>query len=433
MLESIILVREPTFDIKPDDIVDEMGWREVTSLFKTLHLQLLELSEYSSSLGNGNLDVDYPPKKNYLTSGLKLLHSNLQHLTWKVGEISRGNYNQKVSFMGDFSTYFNNMTEKLKRREEQVAESRKLLEAILSYSDLNIYVIDAQTGAVIFAKTKNQSFSDEKRKAIQNDVINVLVDKFKNSAEKEIDWNFFSKHENTWYKTKSMKIDWTDTSEAYFNMLLDISEEREVQEELKKATLIDVKTGVYNTAYAMNALKSLLSHSEAFTLCFFDIDLLKQTNDTLGHAIGDKLISSFVNVVMSVIRENDSFCRIGGDEFLLILPQTDEKDSCKIIDRIMKKADDINKTGENEFEISFSYGNETVEAGDDPASPQDIIDRADNKMYIYKKEKKANLLKNKKTPNPVKTQLNIAPRPDEPPKNETPKTLKTQQNIWPKR
>ncbi|MGO5051015.1 HAMP domain-containing protein [Lachnospiraceae bacterium LCP25S3_G4] len=80
---------------------------------------LAESNEFLKSLRMGELDVKAPSRHNFLAGNLKELHSALKYLTWQANQVANGDYNQSVSFLGDFSTSFNQMIHQLAERESQ--------------------------------------------------------------------------------------------------------------------------------------------------------------------------------------------------------------------------------------------------------------------------------------------------------------------------
>ncbi|MDF2930112.1 SpoIIE family protein phosphatase [Anaerospora sp.] len=91
---------------------------EVVISFNRLARQLKELYEYTIPLTRGVLNAQRPGKTNFLASGLKELHSKLSHLTWQAQQIEKGDYQQRIDFMGEFSLAFNSMVVKLEEREQ---------------------------------------------------------------------------------------------------------------------------------------------------------------------------------------------------------------------------------------------------------------------------------------------------------------------------
>ncbi|MEI7723775.1 MAG: HAMP domain-containing sensor histidine kinase [Bacteroidota bacterium] len=108
------------------------------STFKKFIYQYFEGVDFINALADGNLDFD-PPRQNYVISHYKQLQSNLRHLTWQTQQVARGDYNQKVSYLGEFSVAFNQMTDALREKkkiEDQLRElyaSRDLFMSIISH------------------------------------------------------------------------------------------------------------------------------------------------------------------------------------------------------------------------------------------------------------------------------------------------------------
>ena len=105
---------------------------KIKELFETTNWLIESLSEandFIASLAQGKLNIEVPVRNN-LVSQFKQLHSNLRHLTWQVQQIARGDYNQTVDFLGDFSDNFNSMIAALKEKkqvEERLRESEEKL------------------------------------------------------------------------------------------------------------------------------------------------------------------------------------------------------------------------------------------------------------------------------------------------------------------
>jgi diguanylate cyclase (GGDEF)-like protein len=81
---------------------------------------LIELFVYSIELSKGNLSVEYPSRKNYIAMGVKNLHSKINHLVWQIEQVARGDYDQRIDYMGELSEGYNWMTAQLKARKEQI-------------------------------------------------------------------------------------------------------------------------------------------------------------------------------------------------------------------------------------------------------------------------------------------------------------------------
>jgi len=118
-----------------------------------------------------------------------------------------------------------------------------------------------------------------------------------------------------------------------------------------------------------------------------DLDKLKSINDNYGHQIGDMYIQKTAEIFKDVFREEDVVARTGGDEFSVILPNTNSEDAFKIINRIKKRFKNLNKkTKKLPKEISISLGSSTVICANEDINQHYI--NADQKMYENKKRKK---------------------------------------------
>ena len=103
----------------------------------------------------------------------------------------------------------------------------------------------------------------------------------------------------------------------------------------------DSLTGLYNRRYFNDTLADHIDAAARYkrdlALIFFDLDQFKQINDTRGHEAGDAALCRFANHLKSTARAADIACRVGGDEFALILPETNAKQAKKLITRLQKE------------------------------------------------------------------------------------------------
>lgn len=109
-------------------------------------------------------------------------------------------------------------------------------------------------------------------------------------------------------------------------------------EELKKLTITDSLTGLLNRRYLYERLKDELGRAQRyghhFSLLMLDLDGFKYCNDTLGHLFGDKILKSIADTLINTVRTMDIVARYGGDEFMVILPETDEPLAVDIAERV---------------------------------------------------------------------------------------------------
>ncbi|MDR0886018.1 MAG: diguanylate cyclase [Clostridiales Family XIII bacterium] len=243
-----------------------------------------EIRVFASDLSKGQLNGLFPSSENELAAPLKSLHATLRHLTWQAQQVAKGDYSQKVDFMGDFSIAFNSMTEQL---------------------DL---------------------------------------------------------HKKALIKENELKV-----------------------RSLESIAYNDVLTGTYNRHYGMNILNEWTENKEHFCIVFIDMDKLKYVNDVLGHAEGDKYI-------ISVARNLENFnplgiiCRLGGDEFMILVKDIDQA-TCEIQAEQIREKLKLDLDPEGRYKKSISYG--VVEDNPDTVmSSGDLLSIADERMYEYKKAHK---------------------------------------------
>jgi diguanylate cyclase (GGDEF)-like protein/PAS domain S-box-containing protein len=170
----------------------------------------------------------------------------------------------------------------------------------------------------------------------------------------------------------------------------DISRRKEAEEKLEELARTDSLTGCYNRGYGLELLdrqmKLSLRSKSPLLLAFLDIDSLKKINDAFGHSEGDIALKEVVNLFKSTLREIDIFCRMGGDEFLLIFPDNSLKDASQIKERLNKNLIELNHTLKKPYQIEFSMGlSEYIP--EKPLSMDELIRIADQKMYEEKKKK----------------------------------------------
>jgi diguanylate cyclase (GGDEF)-like protein len=119
---------------------------------------------------------------------------------------------------------------------------------------------------------------------------------------------------------------------------LDITENKIKEKEIQYLSFHDEMTGLYNRRYFENEIQRLNSSRKLpITILVADLDNLKYVNDNFGHQTGDNYIITAAQMISDSIRDEDIAARIGGDEFALILPDTESSGAQKIYKRIKEK------------------------------------------------------------------------------------------------
>ena len=165
--------------------------------------------------------------------------------------------------------------------------------------------------------------------------------------------------------------------------------------ELKQQILIDPLTGAYNRQFFETELERVSHSRHPSHLFIFDVDKFKTINDTCGHIQGDNVLKDVVKILKNSFREEDAVCRIGGDEFAVIM--TDEKnssdlDTAEIVNQKLNQIfSEIVLT--NDFRIQENLPEFSVSIGHAIHLPYSnctitkTIEKADSNMYLQKKLK----------------------------------------------
>ena len=161
-------------------------------------------------------------------------------------------------------------------------------------------------------------------------------------------------------------------------------------EAAREVSFYDPLTQLRNRRYYDQQLpQELLKASlENLPLCLAvaDIDHFKRINDKFGHSVGDGVLKLFANLMSNTVKGRDMVVRYGGEEFVLVLPETEIEDAVNLIDKIRVKLQAINltvrKTGQTIGNVTASFGIALFEPGDDQDS---LFIRADSLLYQAKK------------------------------------------------
>ncbi|QOP40299.1 sensor domain-containing diguanylate cyclase [Sulfurimonas marina] len=145
----------------------------------------------------------------------------------------------------------------------------------------------------------------------------------------------------------------------------------------------DPLTGVLNRRGFNNILDYKISISRRYdsdmSVMFFDIDHFKDVNDNYGHDVGDTILQELSNVIKACIRESDIFARWGGEEFIIVLPQTSMKDAVVLAEKLQKEIKKYNFTKVETLTCSFG-----VTQLQDDESSDELLKRVDELLYLAK-------------------------------------------------
>ncbi|MCX6078264.1 MAG: sensor domain-containing diguanylate cyclase [Chloroflexi bacterium] len=172
-----------------------------------------------------------------------------------------------------------------------------------------------------------------------------------------------------------------------FSIVHDITERKRLEEQLQLKATTDELTGIYNRHHFMESatqeLNRALRHNHPLTVAMIDLDHFKQINDRYGHVAGDQALIVFSQIIQKEIRNIDVFARYGGDEFVLLFPETNAEQARDVIERVRLAltAQPIELVGKmlsltlSSGIASLTYENETLDA---------LLSHADQVLYRAK-------------------------------------------------
>lgn len=162
---------------------------------------------------------------------------------------------------------------------------------------------------------------------------------------------------------------------------------RDLNEALKDASLRDALTGIGNRRMLMEAIKAEVARAErmgrALTVVMVDVDRFKDVNDAHGHEVGDRALIEIANAIRSCVRDYDFCGRWGGEEFLVIMPETGAGDAALAVERIRDAIAALAvMAGDTRIPLTVSCGIAEHRKG---ASPSETINRADAALLQAKR------------------------------------------------
>ncbi|MEW5828849.1 MAG: histidine kinase N-terminal 7TM domain-containing protein [Chloroflexota bacterium] len=188
-----------------------------------------------------------------------------------------------------------------------------------------------------------------------------------------------------WYDMRITRI-LTAGGEFAGRMIIwhDITDRKLVESELRHAATHDPLTGLYNRMYFDEAFNRISRGRRwPVTVIMIDLDNLKITNDTLGHLVGDEVLQQAANLLRKTFRQEDLIARIGGDEFVILVPNCEDELASQLIRRLRGAALDYNSSGPRS-QLDFSLGYAVA------CDPEELVEAmlfADERMYTDKRQR----------------------------------------------
>lgn len=370
-----------------------------------------EVTALAKALSRGELNGPLPSRNNELASPLKSLHATLKHLTWQAQQVAKGDYQQRVSFMGDFSASFNTMIEQLERHRavllKEVENSQKqtkalekinsLFKAITSQMSQWIIVVDENTMEWLYLNHEpahilaDPTSEPQLRSWLEQQIISArLISEAEINTDLSIEGTNTAELElshggQTQYLSATFHpLRWRD-HDAFAFVLTDTSSEKDNLHRLQNVAYCDALTGIPNRHRGLEVLNKWLACKKNFIMAFADIDGLKQVNDVFGHVEGDLYIQHVAEMLQQF--SPDAFlCRLGGDEFMLLVDSFDLTAARERLETLRLRMSQ--QDNGRPYLRDVSYGVIEVKP-DNTLTTSELLHLSDQQMYRHKRRHKA--------------------------------------------
>jgi len=166
-------------------------------------------------------------------------------------------------------------------------------------------------------------------------------------------------------------------------------EKSQLINELKAQATQDHLTGLWNKKALMNKLSVEMErtkrHNQTLAVMFIDLDGFKSFNDTHGHLIGDKLIHDFTNILREQCRKIDIIGRFGGDEFIVVAPQTNSEGAKKLAEKLRAATENANFLSSQANQNTYMTCSIGIAMQEDNINIEDLLVNADRALYVSKR------------------------------------------------
>lgn len=289
-----------------------------------------------------------------------------------------------------------------KKLELQLEEKTKLLNTILDNVDAYIYMKDENRKfkyvnskvAKLFGYEANYIIGKRDIEVLNEEVANnfwemdkKVFEQNKSKSQEELFFDDEGNERHYWSKKIPFKMQGDDLM-SLIGLSTDITELQLLKDKLKKQSITDYLTKANNRRYfvqqAKLEFKKAIRHKLDLSILLLDVDWFKKVNDTYGHLVGDKVLIEIVKVCKKLKREEDTFCRVGGEEFAFILPCTNIVQAEEFAYRLKEyqEKNPFKNLCEDNIDITFSMGISSYYQVDE--NYESIFSRADDALYEAK-------------------------------------------------
>jgi len=298
--------------------------------------------------------------------------------------------------IGDMVDVFNNMLDSLAEENRALFSSEQRFRTLTSNAPIGIFQRDSHV-SITYANEKWYEILGLKVGVEDQQGNNILK---KHQREYVNTWKALQKKpekqtiEYSYQNPASQKVlslmeyvsplyNSQGESKGFIGTLVDVTELKNAQLELEKLAFYDPLTGLPNRRFFRDHLNIILEDLKRSNIChaifMLDLDNFKKVNDTLGHDSGDLLLKNISNRLRSSVPESCVFSRMGGDEFLFLLPNTNADGAASVAQKILDTISDPIEISGHQLEINGSIGISL--SPEDGVSSHDLLKNADMALY----------------------------------------------------
>ena len=267
-------------------------------------------------------------------------------------------------------------------QKEFLTSANASLETILDYLGNNIYVKSLATGEILFAnRNMRHVFGEEMKNGGLDELLEESMSMESGSRE------IYYAGKERWYDLYYTKIKWKDGNQALLCALYDITDKKVFQKKIEQQAYTDFLTGIYNRMCCERDLAKYVDEAKKNAakgvLLYLDLDDFKHINDGLGHKYGDVLLKSISHSFQQIDGIKNTCYRMGGDEFVIVIPPGEYKKHEKIIASIREVFIQPWFLKDSDYYCTMSMG--VVEFPVEGDEVNELIKKADIAMYEAKK------------------------------------------------
>lgn len=306
-------------------------------------------------------------------------------------EKSRAWQAEEVKFVKNAAMVVQSLLNKTIQRSS-LSSSFASMQKILDNIGTCIYIKNAETGACLLAnKLLKRTFELE----VQNGTLDMLLANARPLGIKEGHYEIDYKERGKWYDLYRTEMEWIDGQKASLYAIYDITDKKIYQTRIEQQAYTDFLTGLYNRMCCEKDLAVQMDKARQQKVrggfLYLDLDDFKHINEGLGHQYGDVLLQSVSHAFQRVEGIGESCYRMGGDEFVMIVPPESFGDMERIIAEIEDIFSEPWYLKDADYYCTMSMG--VCVYPDDGTCVADLIKKADIAMYEAKKKGKNRIVR----------------------------------------